>query len=110
MVFTDKICHDVAKDIINEFFIKYIPTSKDNKTWYENLNNFLVTEWDFLQESEDTQTHFTDDEQDMITVEAMQNLLDQLNIDEDEFEDHEQHVDWMKFDDIIGHYICHIHH
>jgi hypothetical protein len=33
-------------------------------------------------------------------------LLDFLNVDDDEFEDHEQDVDWMRFDDIIGHYIC----
>ena len=67
-----------------------------------------VTEWDRLQESEDTQSQFTEDEEDMITVEAMQILLDKLDVDEDEFEDHEQHVDWMRFDDIIGHYVCYV--
>jgi hypothetical protein len=42
----------------------------------------------------------------MITSDAMQILLDNLNIDEDEFEDHEHDIDWRRFDDIIGHYIC----
>ena len=107
MGFTDKMCPDVANKIINDIFlIKYIPTIKLNKTWYENLNNFLVTEWDRLQESEDTQSQFTEDEEHIITVEAMQILLDKLDVDEDEFEDHEQHVDWRRFDDIIGHYTC----
>ena len=42
----------------------------------------------------------------MIASDAMQILLDKLNVDEDEFEEHEQDVDWMRFDDIIGHYTC----
>ena len=79
---------------------------KEDIPWYENLNNFLVVEWDRLQESEDSESQFTDEEEDMITSEAMQILLDNLNIDEDEFEDHEQDIDWRRFDDIIGHYIC----
>jgi len=113
MGFTDKICYDVAKEIINDIFlVNYKPTIKLNNTfklnntWYENLNNFLVTEWDRLQESEETQSQFTEEEEHMITVDAMQILLDKLDVDEDEFEDHEQHVDWRRFDDIIGHYVC----
>ena len=42
----------------------------------------------------------------MIARDAMDILLDNLNVDEDEFEEYEQEVDWMKFDDIIGHYTC----
>ena len=107
MGFTDKMCHDVAKDIINTIFlVKYTPTIKENNTWYENLNDFLVVEWDRLQESEDTQSQFTEDEEHMITSDAMNMLLDNLKVDEDEFEEHEQDVDWMKFDDIICHYMC----
>ena len=107
MGFTDKMCHDVAKQIINEiFWIKYKPTLKDNNTWYENLNNFLVKEWDILQENENTENEFTDDEEDMIIRDAMDILLDKLNVDEDKFEEHEQDVDWRRFDDIIGHYTC----
>ncbi len=107
MGFTDKMCHDVAKDIINKIFlVKYTLTIKEDMPWYENLNNFLVVEWDRLQESEDTQTEFTDKEEHMIIVDAMQILLDNLKVDEDEYEDQEQNIDWMKFDDIIGHYIC----
>ena len=107
MGFTDKMCHDVAKQIINEiFWIKYKPTIKDNNTWYENLNNFLVKEWDILQENENTENEFMDDEEDMIIRDAMDILLDKLNVDEDEFEEREQDVDWRRFDDIIGHYTC----
>ena len=107
MGFTDKMCYDVAKEIINEiFWIKYKPTIKDNNTWYENLNNFLVKEWDILQENENLENEFTDDEEDMIIRDAMDILLNKLNVDEDEFEEREQDVDWRRFDEIIGHYTC----
>lgn len=107
MGFTDKMCYDVAKQIINEtFWIKFKPTIIDNNTWYENLNNFLVKEWDILQENENLENEFTDDEEDMIIRDAMDILLNKLNVDEDDFEEHEQDVDWRRFDDIIGHYTC----
>lgn len=109
MGFTDKMCHDVAKKIINTIFlVQYIPTIDINNPWYKNLNNFLVTEWDRFQESEDTQSQFTEDEEHTITVHALDILFDYLHVDGDEFEEHEQDVDWMKFDDIIGHYTCYV--
>ena len=108
MGFTDKMLHDVAKDVINNLFlVNYNPTVKEDKTWYENLNNFLVTEFDRLQDTEEgMNSEFTADEEDEITSDAMQILLDKLNVDEDEFEDHEEDVDWTRFDGIIGRYIC----
>ena len=109
MGFIDKMCYDTAKQIINDiFWIKYEPTIIENNTWYENLNNFLVKEWDILQENENTENEFMDDEEDMIIRDAMDILLDKLNVDDDEFEETEQEIDWMKFDDIIGHYSCDI--
>ncbi len=107
MGFTDKMCYEVASNIVNNIFlVNYKPTIKKNKTWYENLNEFLVIEWDRLQETSFAQNEFTDEEEEMITRDAMDILLDKLNVDEDEFEEYEQEVDWMKFDDIIGHYTC----
>ena len=109
MGFTDKMCHEVATDIINNiFWIKLQPTIQNNLNWYDNLNNFLVTEWDRLQTTDDTQHQFNDNEQHMIIQDAMDLLLDKLNVDSDDFEDHEQDVDWMKFDDIIGYYLCYV--
>ena len=107
MGFTDKICHDVAKDIINKvFWIHYEPTIKKDKTWYENLNDFLVKEFDRLQDIEEgMNSEFTDDEEDEIISNVMQLLLDKLDVDEDEFEEREQEVDWVRFDGIIGRYI-----
>ena len=107
MGFTDKMCYDVAKYIINEiFWIKYKPTLKDNNTWYENLNNFLMKEWDIVQENDNLNSDFLDDEEDMIIRDAVNILLNKLNVDEDDFKKYEQDVDWRRFDDIIGYYTC----
>ena len=107
MGFIDKMCHEVATEIINDiFWIKYYPTIKDNTNWYENLNKFLISEWDRLQDSENTKSQFTDEEEEQIVSDAFDILLDKLNVDEDDFEINEQEVDWRRFDDIIGHYSC----
>ena len=99
--------YEIARIIINDiFWIKYESTIIDNNTWYENLNNFLVVEWARLQKSEDTESKFTELEEYNIIREAMDILLDKLNVDGDEFEETEQKIDWMRFDDIIGHYMC----
>ena len=107
MGFTDKMCYEVAKDIIEDIFlINYTPTIIKEKTWYDNLNSFLVKEWIRLQTVEHETEQFTEDEEHAIISDAMQILLDKLVIDEDEWEDHEEDIDWGRFDDIIGHYIC----
>ena len=42
MGFIDKMCYEVATTIIIDIFLtKYIPTIKDNISWYENLNTFI---------------------------------------------------------------------
>ena len=42
MRFTDKMCYEVSKDIIEDIFlIKYTPTIIKEKTWYDNLNSFF---------------------------------------------------------------------
>ena len=33
-------------------------------------------------------------------------LMDKLNIDEDEYEEHEEYINWKRFNDIIRGYIC----
>ena len=64
MGFTDKMCYEVAKEIINDIFlVSYKPTINLKNTWYANLNNFLVTEWDRLQESGETLSQFTEKEE-----------------------------------------------
>jgi hypothetical protein len=107
MLLTEERCNEIAVHVVNDvFLVNYKPTIKENNTWYKNLNDFLVVEWDRLQETNFSQNEFTDDEEEMIARDAMDILLDNLNVDEDEFEEYEQEVDWMKFDDIIGHYTC----
>jgi hypothetical protein len=58
-----------CEEIINTLFlVKYKPTIKDDNTWYENLNNFLVAEWDRLQEDTESESEFTENEEHMITA------------------------------------------
>lgn len=99
--------HNIAMKIINDIFlVKYIPTIKENKNWYENLNSFIATEWVRIQESEQIQSQLIDDEEvAIITADAMQVLLCKLKVDEDEFDSHEHHIDWVRFDNVIEHYI-----
>lgn len=99
--------HNIAMKIINDIFlVKYIPTIKENKKWYENLNRFIATEWVRIQESEQIQSQLIDDaEVAIITADAMQVLLCKLKVNEDEFDSNEHHIDWFRFDNIIEHYI-----
>ena len=106
-IIRDDVIREAATQIINDiFWIKYSPTIDSNKSWYENLNKFLVSEWNHLQDSENTESQFTEHEEEQIVSDAFDILLEKLNVDEDDFEINEQEVDWMRFDDIIGHYSC----
>lgn len=42
----------------------------------------------------------------MIICDVMDILMDKLNIDEDEYEVHEEDINWKRFNDIIRGYIC----
>ena len=105
MGFTDKMCYEVATKIINNiFWVNYEPTIDLNKTWYENLNKFLVKEWNRLQETDDIEDKFTRDEEEMIVSDAFKIFLDKIGIDDDDVDEFQDEVDWSRFDDIIGHY------
>ena len=105
MGFTDKMCYEVATKIINNiFWVNYEPTIEQNKTWYENLNKFLVKEWNRLQKTDDIEDKFTRDEEEMIVSDAFKIFLDKIGIDDDEVDEFQDEVDWSRFDDIIGHY------
>ena len=105
MGFTDKMCYEVATKIINNiFWVNYEPTIDQNKTWYENLNKFLVKEWDRLQDTEDMEDEFTREEEEMIVSDAFKIFIDKIGIDDDAVDEFQDEVDWSRFDDIIGHY------
>jgi hypothetical protein len=106
MGFIDKICYEVATTIITDIFLtKYTPTIKDNISWYENLNTFIISEW-YLQNTKNKQTQYTEIEKNHIIRNAMDILLNKLNINNDDFKIHEHDIDWLKFDDIIYYYLC----
>tara|TARA_E500000331_G_scaffold55370_1_gene49149 strand:+ start:1892 stop:2392 length:501 start_codon:yes stop_codon:yes gene_type:complete len=107
MGFTDKMCYDVARNIIEDMFIvKYIPTIVEGISWYVNLNNFLFKQYTSIENIEEDTKQFTVKEERAIISDAMQILLDNLGITENEREDHENDIDWERFDSIISHYIC----
>ena len=113
MGYTDKMCNDIAKKIINEIFlIKYNPTIVEGKPWYENLNNFIVKEWGLIcydaesdEEDNNELSEQEEEEQNQIISNSMDILCDKLDVDEDEWENHEEDVDWGRFDEIISRYI-----
>jgi hypothetical protein len=103
---TNQICYQVARNIIEDIFIiNYIPTIIEGKTWCANLNDFLEKEWMRLKTVEDEIEQFTENEEHVIISDAMQILLDNMKINEDEWEKHEDDVSWDRFDDVIRHYI-----
>ena len=107
MGFSKQKCYDIARNIIeNIFIVKYIPTIVERNPWYVNLNNFLLKQCTSIEKIEENTKQFTIKEESSIISDAMQILLDNLGIDEDEWEDHENDIDWDRFDSIIGHYIC----
>ena len=107
MGFTDKMCYDVARNIIEDMFIvNYIPTIVERNSWYVNLNNFLLKQCTSIEKIEENTKQFTVKEENAIISDAMQILLENLSIDENEWEDHENDIDWDRFDNIINNYIC----
>ena len=82
------------------------PTIVETKTWYVNLNNFLLKQCTSIENIEEDTKQFTVKEERAIISDAMQILLDNLGITENEREDHENDIDWDRFDSIISHYIC----
>ena len=107
MEFVDKTRYEMASKIINEvFWKKYEPTIVEDKPWHSNLNTFLVKEWHELQGGEGADYQFTREEEELLAEDAMQILLDKLNVEGDEFEECQEEVNWDNFDDLIGYYAC----
>ena len=102
-----KMCEEVAMEIINNiFWVKYEPTMQKNKPWYENLNTFLVKEWDCLPKTADQAGPFSREEIEMIVSNAFKIFIDKLGINDDQVKKFQEEVEWSKFDDMIGHYTC----
>ena len=91
----------VEEQIIDDiFFTKYTPTINASLTWQQNLNNFLSSEWNTIQDLVYTQMQFTDSQVNQITGDAKVFLLARLNVSDD------GSIDWTKFNDIMKYYVC----
>jgi hypothetical protein len=97
---------DIAYIIIDDYFLKnYLPSVNENKKWYDNLSNFVLKEWNRVA-NKDVESKFDEDDEEEINMQAFHILMDRLDIDEDEYEEYEQEIDWGRFEEIIGYYIC----
>ena len=108
MGFTDVMCWAVAKKVIESIFLKKYKID-NTKPWYKDLNAFLVEEWKIIHERPYDETdirykYFNDEEEEIISN-AFDILLDKMDIDEDDYEDHSEDVSWDRFDEIIGSYL-----
>ena len=111
MGFTDVMCWNVAQKVVESIFLKKYKVDK-TKPWYEDLNEFLVKEWKITHdrpydESDIRFKYFNDDDEEEIVQNAFDILLEKLEIDEDDYEEHEDDVSWDRFDSIIGSYLYH---
>lgn len=109
MGFTDVMCWAVAKKVIEDIFLKKYKID-NTKPWYEDLNAFLVEEWKIIHERPYDETdirykYFNDDEEEEIISNSFDILLEKMDIDEDDFEDHSGDVSWDRFDEIISSYL-----
>lgn len=112
MTSTDKKCYKIATEIIeNIFWKKYEITIVESKPWYDNLNDYLAREWILLKKInyDDNIDNINDqlpyDQEVSVIGDAIQILINKLNIDNTEFEYHENELYWEKFDYIIEHYL-----
>ena len=97
----------ISSGLYNEDLKHALPASLSNEVFH----NFTLIHDDIMDSSKIRRGKETvhvkwNLNQAILSGDAMQILLDNLEIDEDEWEEHEEDIDWGRFDDIIGHYIC----
>lgn len=111
MGFTDTMYWNVANEVIEKIFLeKYIVD--ESKPWYESLNKFIVKEWNIIHDRPYDETDvryelFNDDDEESIISDAFDILLEKMEVDEDDYEDHSEDVSWDRFDEIISSYLYH---
>lgn len=99
----------IAESLIEDIFlIHYCPTIIESRTWYDNINEFLLEELDhiqLIQQYEYIPKQFTPTQEAAILQDALIILLQTLGIDLCEWETHEEDVSWYLFDDIVTYYM-----
>ena len=97
---------EATSTIADMFWAKMEPTMMPEKEWYQNLSGFVDGEIEAIEDIEDTSTvPFAQDEQWEIWKGSFHLVLDKLEVDEEEWEEHEDEVDWDAFDSIMEHYM-----
>tara|TARA_B100001964_G_scaffold194577_1_gene218251 strand:+ start:172 stop:471 length:300 start_codon:yes stop_codon:yes gene_type:complete len=91
----------LGEQIIDDiFWIKYSPTIDSNKSWQQNINTFVASEWNSVQ-NEPQYSQFTDNEKEQIFSDAKNHLSVKLSVNN---VDQDNTIDWTNFDNIIGYY------
>lgn len=100
--------YTIAESLIEDIFlIQYCPTIQENKTWFYNINLFLLEESNRIQLINNHILHqFTRRQEHDILEDSLKILLQVLTINDREWEIHEEDVCWDKFDDILKYYMC----
>jgi hypothetical protein len=97
---------EATSTIADMFWAKMEPTMMPEKEWYQNLSGFVDGEIEAIEDIDDTSTvPFAQDEQWEIWKGSFHLVLDKLEVDEEEWEEHEDEVDWDAFDSIMEHYM-----
>ena len=107
MGFQDKLMHDCASKIIkNNIWPQLKNVIRENKPWYDDLQLYILEEWGRVSNIETHESQFSEEEEDEITYNAFHILMEEMNVDEDDYEDNEDKIDWGRWDEIVGYYIC----
>lgn len=105
MGFIDKVCYDVAKEIINDIFLIKYQSFTSNKEEHVNLNEFLEKEYLLYHDQNIQKTEFTDKEISSIIREAKEIVCQKLKIDCQQVQKETIIIEWDKFSYIINHYL-----
>lgn len=106
MGFIDKMCYEVAKEIINDIFlIKYKSFISNKEEKYVNLNEFIEKEYLLYHDQNIHKTEFTEKEIVSIIREAKEIVCQKLKIDSQQIQKGTTIIEWEKFSYIINHYL-----
>jgi hypothetical protein len=113
MGFGDKLLWHVSKKIVDKLLVNYNKynekTGEYEQKWYESLSKFVIEEANiYFDNPNDKEPEFDENEQDEIKKRVFDMFLEELDIDEDDYEENEDEVDWIRFDGIISNYLCEI--
>ena len=100
---------NVVIRVLNMFYNAYKHYENTNLHWSKNLNDYIKTEYNKLDDSVAyLESQFSQEDQDDITWLTFQEILKKLNISYEEYDEYECSVDWDSLEELISYYMCFI--